>query len=71
MRQQQAQEVISLGQQFTMSDGILYCLNTREAELPQIVVSSSLKRQQEHHAGILPGHFSGPRLFKVISRKLW
>jgi len=26
---------------------------------------------EEHHAGILAGHFSGPRLFKAISRRWW
>ena len=57
--EQQAQEVISLAQQFTISDGILYHLNVRQGELPQIVVPSSLNQQlmEEHHAGILAGHF--------------
>jgi len=32
--EQQAQEVIPLAQQFTISDGILYHLNVRKGELP-------------------------------------
>ena len=34
---------------------------------------TSLKQQlmEERHAGVLAGHFSGPRLFKMISRKWW
>ena len=34
---QQAQEVITLAQRFTMSDNILYCLNSKQGELPQIL----------------------------------
>ena len=32
---------------------------------------TSLKQQlmEERHAGVLAGHFSGPRLFKMISRR--
>ena len=69
----QAQEVITLSQQFTISDGLLYRLNPKRGELPQIVVPSSLRQQlmDEYHAGILAGHFSGPRLFKMISRRWW
>ena len=26
---------------------------------------------EEHHAGVLAGHCSGPRLFKMISRRWW
>ena len=69
----EAQEVIALAQQFTMLDGILCRMNPKQGELPQIVVPASLKQQimEEHHAGVLAGHFSGPRLFKLISRRWW
>ena len=70
---QKAQEVVTLAQQFTMSDEVLYRTSQKQGELPQIVVPASLKQQimEEHHAGILAGHFSGPRLFKTISRRWW
>ena len=74
---QRAQEVVTLAQQFTMSDGVLYWTSQKQGELPLIVVPPSLKQQimEEHHAGIIiyviARHFSGPRLFKTISRKWW
>lgn len=65
----EAQEVIALAQQFTILDGVLCGMNPEQGELPQIIVPASLKQQimEEHHAGVLAGHFSGPRLFKLIS----
>ena len=70
---QKAQEVVTLAQQFTILDGMLYRMNPKQGELPQIAVPASLKQQvmEEHHAGVLAGHFSGPRLFKIISRRWW
>ena len=70
---QKAQEVVTLAQQFTMSDEVLYRTSQKQGELPQIVVPASLKQQimEKHHAGILAAHFSGPRLFKTISRRWW
>ena len=46
---------------------------SERGELPQIVVPASLKQQmmEEYHAGSLAGHFSGPRLYKTISRRWW
>ena len=69
----EAQEVIALAQQFTMLDGVLCRMNPKQGEFPQIVVPASLKQQimEDHHAGVLAGHFSGPRLFKSISRRWW
>ena len=70
---QRVQEVVTLAQQFTMSDGVLYRTSQKQGELPQIVVPTSLKQQimEEHYAGTLAGHFSGSRLLKTISRKWW
>ena len=70
---QQVQEIIALSKQFTILDEILYRKNSKHGELPQIVVPASLKQQVmvEHHAGSLAGHFSGPRLYKTISRRWW
>ena len=64
----EAQEVIALAQQSTILDGVLCRMSPTQGELPQIVVPASLKQQimAEHHAGVLAGHFSGPRLFKLI-----
>ena len=70
---QQAQEIITLSKQLTILDEILYRENSKRGDLPQIVVPASLKNQrmEENHAGSLAGHFSGPRLYKTISRKWW
>ena len=71
--EQQAQEIITLSKQFTILDEILYRENSKGGELPQIVIPASLKQQmmEEHHAGLLAGHFSGPRLYKTISKRWW
>ena len=42
---QKAQEVVTLAQQFTMSDEVLYRTSQKQGELPQIVVPASLKQQ--------------------------
>ena len=70
---QQAQEIITLSKQFTILDEILYRENSKGGELQQIVVPASLKQQmmEEHNAGLLAGHFSGPRLYKTISKRWW
>ena len=70
---QQAQEIIVLSKQFTIFDEMLYRENSKCGDLPQIVVPASLKQQmmEEHHAGSLAGHFSGPRLYETISRRRW
>ena len=70
---QQAQEMISLAKQFTILDEILYRESPKRGELPQIVVPASLKQliMEETHAGALAGHFSGQRLYKIISQRWW
>ena len=70
---QQAQEMISLAKQFTILDEILYRQSPKRGELSQIVVPASLKQliMEETHAGALAGHFSGPRLYKIISQRWW
>ena len=68
---QQAQEIITLLKQFTIVDKILYRENSRGGELPQIVISASLKQQmmEEHHAGLLAGHYSqAPDYIKPFQR---
>ena len=61
--------MIALAQQLMILDGVLCQMNHKQGELPKIVVPASLKQQiiEEHHASVLAGHFSGPRLFKLIS----
>ena len=69
---QKAQEVVTLAQLNSLLCQMMYLPNKpKQGELSQIVVSASLKQQimEEHHAGILALHFSGPRLFKTISRR--
>ena len=67
----EAQEVIALAQQFTILDGVFCRTNPKQGEFPQTVVPASLKQQimEEHHAGVLAGHFSRPSLFKLISQR--
>ena len=73
VNEQQAQEIITLSKQFTILDEILYRENSKGGELPQILVPASLKQQmmEEHYAGLLAGHFSGPRLYIAISKRWW
>ena len=58
---------------YTMTDGILYYTGQKKDSTPKVVVPSDYKKKvmEEYHAGIMSGHFSGPRIYKTMSYQWW
>ena len=57
---------------YTMVDKILYYIGQKDSP-PRVVVFSDHKQKliKEYHAGIMSGHFSGPQIYKAMSRQWW
>ena len=70
---QMAAKIIILASLCTMIDGILYYINQKSDSNPRIVVPTECKKKliEEHHSGIMSGHFSGPKIYKTMSRQWW
>ena len=58
---------------YTMTDGILYYTDQKKDSTPKVVVPSDYKKKvmEKYHAGIMSGHFSGPRIYKTMSHQWW
>ena len=58
---------------YTMADGILYYTGEKKDSIPKVVVPSEYKNKliEEYHAGVMSGHFSGPKIYKATSRQWW
>ena len=68
-----AKKVLTQAPQVTISDDILYILDSRQKDRVRVVVPSHLRGSllMEYHAGQMAGHFSGPRLYKTLERWWW
>lgn len=68
-----AQKVVAKAPQFTVHDGVLCLLDTKQRDLLRIVVPGHLKNPllMEYHSGKMAGHFSGPRLYRTLERRWW
>ena len=58
---------------FTLVDGVLFFVNPKHRDRKQCVVPRHLQQtiMQEHHSSPMSGHFSGEKLYKVLSRHWW
>ena len=63
-----AKKIVTESVFFTLADNILYYVGPKSEEMPRAVVPSSLQQQvmSEYHSGNLAGHFSGPRLYRLL-----
>ena len=70
---QVAAKLIVQASLYTMADGILYYIGQKKDSVPKVVVPSEYKKRlmEEYHAGVMSGHFSGPRIYKTMSRQWW
>ena len=70
---QLAERIIVQASLYTMADGILYYIGQRKDSAPNVVVPSENKEWllEEYHAGVMSGHFSGPKIYKTMSRQWW
>lgn len=58
---------------YTVADRILYYTGQKKDSTPKVVVPSDYKKKlmEEYHAAVMSGHFSGPRIYKTMSRQWW
>ena len=70
---QSAAKIIVESSLYTMADGILYYTGEKKDNIPKVVVPSQYqnKLMEEYHAGVMSGHFSGPKIYKAMSRQWW
>ena len=70
---QQAKKVCGQAMHFAIIDDILYFIDSKQQGRKRAVVPVHLREQilRENHGGIMAGHFSGDRLYKLISRHWW
>ena len=56
----------------TMVDKILYYIGQKDSP-PRVLLPSDHKQKliKEYHAGIMSGHFSGPKIYKAMSQQWW
>ena len=69
---QVAAKVVAQAIMYTIVDGILY-YNGQKGDSPRAVVPCNLQQSmmEEYHGGIMTVHFSGPKVYKVMSRQWW
>ena len=65
--------LVSTAKAYMILDGILYRVDPDQPGLQQVVVPVHLQKGilEDCHGGKMAGHFSGPRLFKTLSRTWW
>ena len=70
---QQAKKVCGQAMHFAVIDDILYFIDSKQQGRKRAVVPVHLREQilRENHRGIMAGHFSGDRLYNLISRHWW
>ena len=58
---------------FAVVDNILYFIDSKHKGKRRAAVPAHLQEKilKENHGGVMAGHFSGDRLFKLVSNKWW
>ena len=71
--EQQAKKVCGQAIHFAVVDSILYFIDSKKQGRKRAVVPVHLQEQilKEYHGGVMAGHFSGDRLYKLASRHWW
>lgn len=71
--EQQAKKICGQAVHFAVIDDILYFIDSKPQGRKRAVVPAHLQEQilRENHGGIMAGHFSGDRLYKLVSRHWW
>ena len=72
---EKARQITLLSTHFSLVDDILYLIDTRNKGSPRVrvAVPKHLQEQlmEEQHRGLMGAHFSGNRLFGVLSSRWW
>ena len=66
-----ASKVIAQAPLFTLTDQILYFIDTKQNNLRGVVVPHHLRQQimNEYHSSVMSGHFPGVRLYNTLSKR--
>ena len=54
---------------YTMTDKILYYIDQKDTPSRVVVPSDYKQKLIKDHAGIMSGHFSGPKIYKAMSQQ--
>ena len=65
--------IMTQASDYTTVDGILYFVGQNKDNVPRVVVPEGMRQKliEEYHAGNMSGHFSGPKIYRVMSRLWW
>ena len=68
-----AAKILPQASNYTTVDGILYYVGQKRDSVPRAVVPVRMRQDliEEYHAGVMSGHFSGPKIYKIMSRLWW
>ena len=68
-----AAKIVAQASLYTMANGILYYIGQKKDSVLKVIVPSEYKKRlmEEYHAGVMPGHFSGPKIYKTMSQQWW
>ena len=68
-----AKKLVAKECQFSIIDGILYFIDHRHDYQRRVAVPRHLRENllQETHGGVYAGHFSAPKLYKLLLRHWW
>ena len=71
--EQQARKICAKAMHFAVVDNILYFIDPKHKGKRRAAVPAHLQEKilKENHGGVMAGHFSGDRLFKLVSNKWW
>jgi len=69
----EAKKIVAQSMHFTLIDHVLYFIEHGNQDFKRAAVPSHLQEKilQENHGGVMAGHFSGSRLYKMLRRKWW
>ena len=68
-----AKLLVAKASSFVLLDKVLYHVDTKQRQVKQVVIPTHLREElmRDYHQGRMSGHFSGPRLFRALSRTWW
>jgi len=66
-----AKKISAQAMNFAVVDDVLYLIDPKQQGRKRAAVPHHLRRQilMEYHGGVMAGHFSGDRLYKLVSRQ--
>ena len=65
--------IMTQASDYTTVDGILYYVSQKKDNVLRVVVPEGMRQKliEDYHAGNMAGHFSGPKIYRAMSRLWW